>query len=31
VLTARASLLRVDFAEAAARFVHACGKINAHA
>ncbi len=28
VLTARASLLRLDFAEAAQRFVHACGKLT---
>lgn len=27
VLTARASLLRIDFAEAAQRFIHACGKL----
>ena len=31
VLTARAALLRIDFAEATARFVHACEKIKAHA
>ena len=31
VLTARAALLRVEFAEATARFVHACEKIKAHA
>ena len=31
VLTARAALLRIDFAEATARFVQACGKISAHA
>jgi ribonuclease P protein component len=31
VLTARASLLRLGFAEAAQRFVHACGKLPAHA
>lgn len=28
VLTARASLLRLDFAEATQRFVHACGKLT---
>ncbi|AOS44153.1 ribonuclease P [Lacunisphaera limnophila] len=27
VLTARGSLLRIDFAEAAQRFIHACGKL----
>lgn len=27
VLTARAALLRLDFAEAARRFAHACGKL----
>jgi len=31
VLTARAALLRLSFAEATARFVQACGKISAHA
>lgn len=31
VLTARASLLRIDFTEAAARFVQACGKLTSHA
>ena len=31
VLTARASLLRIDFAEATARFIQACEKIKAHA
>jgi ribonuclease P protein component len=31
VLTARAALLRLDFAEANARFVQACGKIKPHA
>ena len=31
VLTARAALLRIDFAEATARFVQACGKISPHA
>lgn len=31
VLTARSSLLRLDFAEAAQRFVHACGKFSGHA
>ena len=30
VLTARAVPLRLSFAEAAARFVHACGKLPAH-
>ncbi len=29
VLTARASLLRIDFAEAAQRFTHACSKLPA--
>lgn len=29
VLTARGSLLRIDFAEAAQRFVHACSKLPA--
>lgn len=29
VLTARASLLRLSFAEAAQRFIHACGKLPA--
>lgn len=29
VLTARAALLRLEFAEAAQRFVHACGKLPA--
>ena len=28
VLTARAALLRIDFAEAAQRFIHACGKLT---
>lgn len=28
VLTARAALLRMEFAEAAQRFVYACGKLN---
>lgn len=28
VLTARGSLLRIDFAEAAQRFVHACSKLT---
>jgi ribonuclease P protein component len=28
VLTARASLLRLDFAEATQRFIHACGKLT---
>jgi ribonuclease P protein component len=28
VLTARASLLRIDFAEATQRFVHACSKLT---
>ena len=31
ILTARAALLRMDFAEANARFMQACGKISAHA
>ncbi len=31
VLTARAALLRMAFADAAQRFVHACGKLPAHA
>jgi ribonuclease P protein component len=31
VLTARAALLRLDFAEANARFVSACEKMKAHA
>jgi len=31
VLTARAALLRLSYAEANARFVQACGKISAHA
>jgi ribonuclease P protein component len=31
VLTARAALLRIDFAEATARFVQACGKMQPHA
>jgi len=31
VLTARAALLRLDFAEAAARFIQACEKMKAHA
>jgi len=31
VMTARAALLRIDFAEAAQRFVHACGKLQPHA
>lgn len=31
VMTARSSLLRIDFAEASQRFVHACGKLPAHA
>ncbi len=31
VLTARASLLRLDFAEAARRFAQACGKMQPHA
>lgn len=30
VLTARASLLRIDFAEAAQRFEQACGKLKPH-
>jgi ribonuclease P protein component len=31
VLTARSSLLRIDWAEAALRFQQACGKLKAHA
>ena len=31
VLTARAAILRMEFAEVAQRFVHACGKLTAHA
>ena len=31
ILTARAALLRMDFAEANARFMQACGKISPHA
>jgi ribonuclease P protein component len=31
VLTARAALLRIDFAEAAQRFEQACGKMKPHA
>jgi len=31
VLTARAALLRLDFAEAAARFVQACERMKPHA
>jgi ribonuclease P protein component len=31
VLTARAALLRIEFAEAAARFVQACERIKGHA
>jgi ribonuclease P protein component len=31
VLTARAALLRMEFAEVAQRFIHACGKLTVHA
>jgi ribonuclease P protein component len=31
VLTARAALLRIEYAEAAQRFTHACTKLTAHA
>ena len=31
VMTARGAILRLDFAEANQRFVHACGKLTPHA